>query len=342
MYRWLETIFQYPWRLLATLILLPIIGVGIAYFTVPHTYQATARLWAYLRFGVITATPTDNTLNETPAQTQSIALTELLDTRSFALRVARGIPIAPTLELSSDVLADPQKLDDAIFANISRNVVVTPLDYNLYTITYRSTSAAVAQQIVASVVNQFSLQGIQYADGNTQRLLQIYQGQLARAKQAAAQALEDERTYLGQHPELSKPGASPVNDPQYAALEAQRQSAQADVQNAENNITSITRQINAEGTNLEGFFKELDSPLVPDQPQSRTKQFLTAGGIGLGVGILACLVFLLILMRRDRAVYLSRDLEKLADLPIVMEIPQLPAKAMERLAEHSLRTARCV
>lgn len=335
MYRWLETVFRYPLRLLAILIVLPLIGVGVAYFITPHTYQAAARLWAYQRFGVITTTGTDSNLYETPAQTQATALTELLNSRSFALSVTRGIDIAPTLQLSSSVLSDPQKLDDAIAANISKNVIVTPLDYSLYTVTYISTSAVVAQQVVVAVVTQFNSQGIQYAYGNAQRLLQIYQGQLIQAKQAAAQALEAEQTYKSQHPELNRPGVAPDNDPQYAALDAQRQQAQTDVQNIENNITGLTMQISAEGTNMESFFKELDVPMVPNQPQSRTKQFLTGGGVGLGVGILACLIFLLILVRRDRAIYIPRDLEKLADLAVVMEIPQLPARTVERLAEQS-------
>jgi len=335
MYRLLETIFRYPLRLLTILVLLPVIGVGIAYFVFPHTYEAAARLWAYQRFGVITSTGTDTNLYETPAQTQAIALSELLNTRSFALSVAHGIDIAPTLQLSSDVLSNPQKLDDAVFANISKNVLVTPLEYSLYTITYISTSAVVAQEIVASVVNQFSTQGIQYAYGDAQRLLQIYQGQLVQTKQAAAQALDAEQAYLQAHPELRRPGIAPLNDPQYAALDAQRQQAQADEKNVETNITSLTQQLSAEGTNLESFFKELDNPLVPIQPQSRTKQFLTAGGVGLGVGIIACLVFLLILVRRDRAVYIPRDLENLVDFPIVMEIPQLPKKIMKIVAERS-------
>lgn len=336
MHRLLETIFRYPLRLLAILILLPAIGVALAYFLVPHSYEAAARLWAYQRFGVITVTGTDSNLYETPAQTQATALTELLNTRSFALSVAQGIDLAPSLHLGSDVLSDPEKLNSAIFADISKNVVVTPVDYSLYTITYTNHSAQIAQEIVASVVNQFSTQGIQYAYGNAQRLLNIYEGQLIQAQQQTAQALTAEQNYLKAHPALTQPGVSPMNDPQYAALDAQRQSDQANVQNIQANIDELNQQIKAEGTNLQSFFKEVDNPLVPTQPQSRTKQFLTAGGVGLGVGLVACLAFLLILMRRDKAIYMARDLEKLATLPVVMEIPQLPAKTVKRLAEHSI------
>lgn len=335
MYRLLETVFHYPFRLLTLLLLCPAIGAGIAYFMVPHSYQAVARLWAYQRFGVITATGTDSNLYETPAQTQATALTELLNTRDFALSVTHGIDIAPTLGLSASVRSDPQKLDNAIAADITKNVVVTTLDYSLYTITYTNRSAEVAQKVVAAVVTQFNLQGIQFAYGDSKHLLQIDQQQLVQAQQKAAQDLQTEQNYLKQHSELSQPGVSPMNDPQYAALDAQRQQDQAAVQNIQLNINILTQQISATGTNLASFFKELDPPLLPAQPQSRTKQFLVAGGVGLGVAILACLIFLLILVRRDRAIYIHRDLERLADLPVVMEIPQLPTKIMKALAERS-------
>src|SRR5947209_2703031 len=105
-------------------------GVGFAYFYYPHKYQSTASLWAFRRYVIIGATGPESDLSSTPAQTQATALSELLQSRSFALLVAKGTDLAPTLSLSSSVLADPQLLDDALVNDISHNVVVTAQGYN--------------------------------------------------------------------------------------------------------------------------------------------------------------------------------------------------------------------
>ncbi|HEU5383088.1 MAG TPA: hypothetical protein VFV38_47415 [Ktedonobacteraceae bacterium] len=335
MHRVLEAIFRHPFRLLIMLVLPPLIGVAIAYVFIPRSYQAISGLWAFERFGVITATGLDSNAYATPAETQATALTELLNSRSFVLSVVNGIDILPTLHLSNDVASDPQKRDDAIFAEISKNVTVTPVDYNLYTISYKNSDPQIAQKIVASVINQFSLQGIQFTYAQAQRLLQVYEQQLLQAKNQATQAVTAEQQYLHDHPDLTKPGISPLNDPAYASLEQQRLQAQSSVQNLETSLSILNQEISVQGTSSGSFFKELDSPLTPNKPQTRTRQFLVGGGVGLGVGLLACIIVLLVMVRRDRAIYIPRDIDKLADVPVVMELPHLPARSMQRLVERS-------
>lgn len=335
MRRVLEAFFRHPFWLLMILVLPPLISVGVAYFVVPHSYEATARMWAYQRYTTITASGVDSNLYATPAQTQAIALTELLNSRSFALSVAKGTDIASTLQLSASALSNPQTLGDDIFADLSKNVVVTPLDYSLYTITYTNTDPQVAQQIVAGVVKQFSTQGIAFTFGQAQRLVQIYQAQLIQAKNQANRAVATEQQYLLAHPELTKPGVSPLNDPQYAALDQQRLQDQYSVQNLQTTISTINEEVNAQGTGAGSFFKELDSPLVPGLPLSRTKKFLVVGGIGAGVGLAACILCILIMVRRDRAIYIPRDMGKLTTVPVVMQLPQLPSATVQLLKESS-------
>jgi len=335
MRRVLEAFFRHPFWLLMILVLPPLISVGVAYFVVPHSYEATARIWAYQRYTTITASGVDSNLYATPAQTQAIALTELLNSRSFTLSVTKGIDIAPSLNLSTSALSNPQTTDDSIFANLSKYVVVTPLDYSLYTITYTSTDPQVAQQVVAGVVKQFSTQGIAFTFGQAQRLVQIYQTQLIQAKDQANRAVASEQQYLLAHPELTKPGVSPLNDPQYAALDQQRLQDQYSVQNLQTTISTINEEVNAQGTGSGSFFKELDSPLVPGIPLSRTKQFLVVGGVGAAVGLVACILCILIMVRRDRAIYIPRDVGKLTTVPVVMQLPQLPSRTVQLLKESS-------
>ena len=91
MRRTLEAIFRHPLQLILLLVLFPTIGVAIAYFLVPRTYQATASLWALHRYEIIGTTGPESDLTSTPAQTQATALSELLQTRSFALTIAQGV-----------------------------------------------------------------------------------------------------------------------------------------------------------------------------------------------------------------------------------------------------------
>src|SRR5438132_1033698 len=103
MRRTLEAVFRHPIQLLTLLIVLPITGVAIAYFMVPRSYQATASLWALQRYELIGTTGLENDLSSTPAQTQVMALNELLQTHVFVDAVVKGVDLAPALHLDKSV-----------------------------------------------------------------------------------------------------------------------------------------------------------------------------------------------------------------------------------------------
>jgi uncharacterized protein involved in exopolysaccharide biosynthesis len=339
MYRILENFFRHPWRLLVILIVLPIIGVTIAYLTAPRSYESTARLWAYQRLGITTATNPNTSAYDTPAQSQVTTLTGLLHTRSFALSVAAGSGLDKTLKSqdgSNSNGNNRQYLEDAIFANIYKNVIVASQTDKLYTISYTSNNPTLAQKVVASVITQFTIEGARYTYGNAKNLLQIYQAQLNETKKEINQDLQAEHNYLKNHPEFTQSGGpDPANDPQYAALLAQQQLDEQRARTLQTNIDTINLQIGTDGSSLQNVFKEIDAPQVPYQSLSRSKQYIMGGGVALGSGMFAYAIFLLILVRRDRAIYISRDLEKLGNLPVILGIPQLPAETMKVLIERS-------
>jgi hypothetical protein len=339
MYRILENFFRYPWGLLVILIVLPIIGFGIAYLTAPRNYESTARLWAYQNLGAITAANPNANSYDTPAQSQATTLSGLLNTRSFALSVAAGAGLDKTLKSqggSNSNGNNRQYLEDAIFANISRNVIVAPQTDKLYMISYTSTSPTLAQKVVNSVITQFNTEGAKYTYGNAKNLLQIYTVQLDEIKKEVNKDRESEQNYLKSHPEYTQAGGpNPTNDPQYAALFAKRQQDELRERSLQTNIDNINQLIGTDGSSLQNVFKEVDAPQVPYQSLPRSKQYIMGGGMALGAGILACSIFLLILVRRDRAIYISRDLEKLDNLPVIMGIPQLSAETMKVLTERS-------
>src|SRR5215469_3328769 len=182
MHRVLETIFHRPVRLLTLLILFPLVGIAIAY-VLPRSYQSTATLWALRRSGIVITNDSANTnLTATPADTQTTALTELLQTRTFTLAVTHGIDIASTLELDSNTLTNSQLLDNALLNEISHHVLVKPLGYDLFTVSYTNHNPKVAQQVVEAVVHNYGLQSQGFYARVAQHLLLGYQQQLADAK----------------------------------------------------------------------------------------------------------------------------------------------------------------
>ncbi len=325
MRRTLEAIFRHLFQLLTLLVLLPLIGVAVAYFATPKTYQSTASLWVLQRYAVIGATGPETNLTSTPAMTQSAALTSLLQTRTFVQSVINGIGLVPTLHLSASVLNDPQQLQDS---ELSKNVVATVNGPNLIAITYSNRDPRIAQQIIQAVITQFQIQSLAVSKAEGNNLLASYQVDLQQAQKSDDTAVAAEAQYLAAHPRIAQ---APSSDPQYAQLDAAR------VQ-AENHLNTIQSSMNALQQSLLTLgndFTVMDQPQVPTRPQSRTKNYLIGGGGGLGVSLLAIVLFLVILVRRDRAIYSTDDLQEGSlGVPVVMQLPQLKPALVSFVVVH--------
>jgi hypothetical protein len=318
----LEAIFR-RFKLLLIMLFVPIIiGLGIGYFF-PLSYQASASLWALQRYEIIGVTGAESDLTATPAQTQTNALLELLQSRSFDITVGNATDLKSTFNPPP---LNTQKLDDAYVTDISKNVQVTSKGTNLYGITYTNNNPRIAAQVLKAVIAQFQLQGEQFSVVEGQRLLQGDEAQLTTIQKDADTATATESSYASSHPT-----ATITNDPQYALLDGQRLQAQSTLQNMETTIATLKQDIATQNTGGGAFFKTLDAPVQPDQALSRSKNLLTTGGIGLAVGLIACLLYILITVRRDHALYTILDLEKVASYPILMQVPQI-SKARKELA----------
>jgi len=330
MRRTLEAIFRHPLRLLILIVLLPIIGVGVAYFVVSKTYQSTASLWALHRYEIIGSTGSESNTLATPAETQATALTELLQTRTFSLSVVKGIDIAPTLNLSSSVMANPKQLQDALFDEISKKVVVTSGGYNLFEISYTNRNPRVAQQVVRAVVQFYGSQSLGLSVVEGQNLLASYQIQLQNAQQQTDNAVTAEAQYVASHPALTP--NTELSDPQYKQLDANRVQTQALVQNIQNTMNTIQQAISAQGKAANSLYEVIDAPQIPTTAQSRSKDYMIGGGVGLAIALLADIIYLIILIRRDRAIYSAEDLQNVTAFPIVMQLPTLTPATVSLLA----------
>jgi hypothetical protein len=316
--RTLEIVFRHPFQLLLLLVLLPVIGFGIAY-SLPRSYQSQASLFAIQRYVIIGATGAESDLLATEAQTQATALSELLQTRYFALQVAYQTSLSKTE--SPAIQADKQALDDALYQEISTHVVVAPQGDHVYTILYTNRDAVVAQQVVQAVIDEFAKESATFSVEAGQKLLQGYQAELASDQQAANAAVAAEEAYKAAHPSLSP--SDLINDPRYNYLHQATAQAEATLGNLENEIATVTQEVSVLNTGGNTLFTVVDNPVVPDRAVSRTKTLAIGGGGGLVVALLMCVLYLALLMRRDRAIYGSVDAQRATGVPVILEIPAL-------------------
>lgn len=340
MRRILEVIFRRPIQLLIVIALLPLIGVATAYLVVPRSYQATASLWALRHYEIIGDTDQTFVPNPppTPAESQATALSELLLTRDFALSVANTANLASTLDPS--VRAVPVLRDTAMVQDISSHVQVWTKTNNLFQITYANRNPQVAQQVVAAVVQYFGRRSIAFSQFQGQQLLQNYQVQLVAAKQAAAAAAAEETQYLSAHPKIAKDiliagiTYAELINPNYALLQVQIEQAQSSMQAIQNQIAITQLQISALGSSADNLFEVIDAPLVASRPQSRSMDYLIAGGMGLVIALLACTLYIIILVRGDRTLYTTIEIERVTTYPVVMQFPRLSPKTVPHLVKR--------
>ena len=318
----IEILFRNKGKLLA-LLLLPILVSGVVVFFLPRTYQATARLWALHRYAVVSATGIESDLQSTEAMTQATALNEFLQTRSFDLAVAKDTDLAKHMGVPQ---SDTQDFQDALFAEISTHVVVTPSSQYLFTITYANADPLVAMQVVKAVITNFSSASTAYATKEGAQLLSSYQVQLTVAQQQADSATQKATDYYQAH---NLTATSAQTDPQYQALSQQSLQAQTALAAIKTSISSINQSL----ASLEaGLFQIVDEPALPTKPEARTKSLILGGGVGLAIGLLGCIGYLLILVRLDQSIYSTADLPAITDYPVLVQIPRLPRRSTAWIA----------
>ena len=267
---------------------------------------------------------------ETPSQTQATMLSDLLQTSTFAMSVVQGIDLAPTLGLNP-ATTDLQDLQTAIFNNISKNVKVESPGYNLFTVSYTNTNAQIAQQVVASIIKNFAIQTAAFANQEGKDLLANYNTQLQQAEQQQAQAITAEEQYVSANRNLSQTQLQA--DPEYQQLDAATKQAQATVQNLETAIANVQQTVANDG-NGSTLYEIVDAPRVPISYVSRLGSYLLGGGVGLVLALLVDVVYLVLIARRDHSIYSSYDVQSVAALPVLFQLPTFTSKSVSLLTER--------
>ena len=329
MRRTFEAIIHHPLQLLILIVLCPIVGIAVVYLTTPKTYYATATLFAAHKYDELTATSLDTNDLSTPAETQVTALSELLATRSFSLAVAKEAGLALTLK--AQVRDNPQSRDNALSADISQHVQVQTLGYNILTISYTGTDPQVTPKVVEAVIDNYGQQSQQIVTLGEQNLLGTFQDEFSQVYANAQIAVTAQSQYLQSHPGLTP--SKLQNDPRYQQLLAQTQQAQLNQQRVQDSISTVEQDITTHKIIAASLYKVLDTPAVG--AVSRLKIFLLGAGAGLAIGITGGALFIALVMRRDRTVYNSEDLQKVTSYPVIMELPHVSPKVVPTLLDKT-------
>lgn len=326
MQRVLEIVFSRWLQLIALLVVPLVIALGIV-LAQPRQYEASATIWALRRYEVVGATGAESDLNATAAETQATAITEILQTKTFALAIAQKSKLASTYSTSAQ--ANKDQLDSAMFDDISTHVTATPVGAYIVSITYDNKTPAAAQAVVKAVIDEYGTTAAAFATSESKQLLLIYQEQLQQAQDASNQATAAAATYLREHP-----SAAIDKDPQYAALTTSATNALGNVTQIQGQIDTINNTIQTIGVGSNTLFTVVDQPATSASPISRTKTLIEGVAIGAVVGLLACIIFIVIMMRRDRTIYSVADLQKITEAPVLLQIPHMPPRILAQTVDR--------
>jgi uncharacterized protein involved in exopolysaccharide biosynthesis len=325
MQRVLEIVFSRWIQLIALLVVPLIIALGIV-LTQPRQYEASATIWALRRYEVVGATGAESDLNASAAETQATAITEILQTKTFALAIARQANLASTY--SASARSNQDQLDSAMFDDLSTHVTATPVGAYIVSITYDNKRPDIAKAVVKAVIDEYGTSAAAFATSESKQLLLIYQEQLQQAQDASKKATAAAATYLRENP-----GADTNKDPQYEALATAATNAVGNVTQIQGQIDTINNTIQTIGVGSNTLFKVVDQPAAGVNPISRSKTLIEGVAIGAVVGLLACIIFIVIMMRRDRSIYSVADLQKITEAPVLLQIPHMPSRILAQTVD---------
>jgi hypothetical protein len=311
LYRALDVIFQHLIRLVAVLLVVPLVAGGVG-LLLDHSSTVEARIWADKPI-FTPAFATDRfTSSDPPADIEAGILRELIGTTQFTTEVLTAADFQyPNWSSDQQALAE---------ADLQTNVTVSTEGSHLFTLDYKTPNVARGRLVVNAMIAAFGRQ-VQALDTNQVSVTQTaLQGQLDAASRDMNDAVQQAQTYLAQH-------QSVANDPTYQTLIAQAQSksdsylaAQAQLDLAKGSQTAVF-------TMQSSFFHVVDQPyVVPlkiDQHLPAVK-YLTYALLGV---LAAETLFVYVVARRDPRIRVVQDIRRvgsfrpLGSTPASIEAP---------------------
>lgn len=254
--------------------------------------------------------------NANPAQNTQVALNQLLQSASFDVRVARQSPRYWRLVGWRPNVAQLAQAD------LSRNVLIGQPGPDLVTIMYTTRDPLLGIEVVQNI--------LQNAPSEIQRLnhLQtaidtpVYQSQLTYAETQLRQAATALHRYMQAHGiQASDVTVESLIDPRFAMLYQTMQSAQTNVQLAQEQLSAVNVQGSVQGT-----FQVIDAPSARILPSSK-KTILMDVGIALVMALLLTGSFVVVSTALDHSLRFVDEVPDVLGLPILATVPYTPALA---------------
>jgi uncharacterized protein involved in exopolysaccharide biosynthesis len=313
--RYIDTFVRHWVIALIPVLVLPVAAVGVALKS-SKTATATASIWVdqnsvkQLSYADPQATPASNT---------AATLTQLLQTASFDVRVARESPL-----YWSTVRTKPNR-DGVVADDLSKKVMVTANGADLVVISFKSNYRQMGVQLLQSILKEAPREIARLNQQQAASSLAFYTRQKADAQTRLARFTKQLATYMQlQHISPTQMAEQALFDPKFAALYDAVQSAQVDVRNADQQLSQAT---SLAGTG--GSIEVIDAPSEVISATSK-KTLALYFGIALLLGLVLSGGFVVLMTARDKSLRFADEVPDLLGLPILATIPFEPGLTRKR------------
>jgi uncharacterized protein involved in exopolysaccharide biosynthesis len=323
--RYLRTFLKRWYLYIVPILVLPAVMTVYGYDKL-LVYQSTALCWvAQPRF--LSAQDFGWSSWLTPAQNESQAMGELLQSETFVLGVAVNTDLAKQEDLST------RTGRDQAFNRIKPEVTVSATTRGVHTLSIAVTDKDphLAQQIVTALLAAYVSNFQQNRQSLDQQAIAFYQQQLIGAQSQQAQDSAKLQDYLQAHPGTSVLGSQ--TDPTLVQLQQQVTQDQSNVSTINSELTSLRQDLAALPAGTSSFLQVEDPPQLPLQPTLQKSKLLITYTGEYGLGSAAALVGVIVigLTLLDRKVYSVQDLRQIdeeleLELPSIEALPALPAR----------------
>jgi hypothetical protein len=254
--------------------------------------------------------------SQLPSASQSVVLTELLQTREFLSKVGQNGPWA------SYLAAHPGPDGDSLLFQLGGDVAVSTPGPHVLAIATKGASSADALALAKSVTDAYVAEVNDTQRTRAQSSVGFYKVEVDQASTALSAAKDKLTKYLA---------ANQSSGPLGALADATVTQLTQALSVAQSNYDAATSHLTDAGVGLSsvadsGVLRVFDSPRTTGLPAGRKKKLIFGGIAGLFAGAMVSLFILLFLVVGDRAVHGTGDLEDLLGMQVVGTIDQFKTK----------------
>jgi uncharacterized protein involved in exopolysaccharide biosynthesis len=313
MRRYVQAFFRHPFLLTMPIVLAVALSLATQ-VRQPRTYSASATMWCDV------AVPNQSTIfsgtSDMPSSSQSVVLTELLQTRVFMAKVAQDGPWAASLA------ANPGAASDRMLTQLGGDVSVATLGPHVLSVSTKASSPEDALALAKSVAGAYIAEVNDTLRARAQSSVGFYQVQVTDANKALAAAQDKLNKYVAANQGSGPLGASV--DATLTHLTQAVSDAQSVYDQAANRVTSAG--VGLSNVADSGVLRIFDAPRTTGLPVSHKKKVIFGAVLGIFAGLMVSLCTLLFLVVGDRSVRGTGDVEDVLGMQVIGTIDQFKTK----------------